>query len=66
MLELFFYAFTRQGFLIEAFMPYHMASAGNPFFIPSFRINLPDPAGIPIACHTDEDVRIELSKKDIL
>ena len=49
MLEVFGYAFNRQGFLIEGFIPDFMAPAGNPLFILSFRVNLPEPPGIPVA-----------------
>ncbi len=43
MLKVFGYAFNRQSFFVEGFVPDFVASAGNPFLIPPFRINLPDP-----------------------
>ena len=48
MLEVFGYAFNRQGFFVEGLTPYFMAPAGNAFFVSPLRINLPDPPGIPV------------------
>ena len=56
MFEVLGYAFNRQGFFIEGPIPDLVAPAGNPVLIPPISINLPDPPGIPVAGHTDEDV----------
>jgi len=61
-LEVFGYAFNREGFFIESFVPDLVAPAGNSFFIPLFRINLPNPPSISVTGRSDEDIRIEISK----
>ena len=66
MLEVFGYAFKRQGFFIEDFIPDLMAPAGNAFFISAFRIDLSDPPGIAVTGRSNKDVRIEISKYEIL
>jgi hypothetical protein len=64
--EVLGYAFNRQGFLTESYISYLMTPARSPFFIPYFRINLPDPPGIPVAGRSNQDVLMEPSKEEIL
>ena len=48
MVKVFCYALDGQDFLSEALVPDLMAPAGSAFFISAYRINLPDPPGIPV------------------
>jgi hypothetical protein len=56
MLEILCHTLDRQGFLGEALVSNHMASAGDPVFETALGINLPDPPGIAIAGRSDLDV----------
>jgi len=56
MLEVFHHALDRQGFFVEGLVPNFMASVSNPFLIPAFRINLPDPPGIPVTGRSNQNV----------
>jgi hypothetical protein len=61
-LEVFGYAFNREGFFFEGLIPDFMAPAGNPFLISPLGINLPDPSGIPVTSRSKEDVLVRTTK----
>ena len=65
-LKVFRYAFNRQSFFVEGFVPDLVAPAGNSFFVSPLRINLPDPPGIPVTGRSNQDVWMGVANPEVI